>query len=287
MTALPDIDALWDHADNAGSEARFRAALSAAETSGDAAHLAELLSQLARAVGRQGRFDEAHSILDRGERISSPGMAEARVRLALERGRLYNSSGAPDAALPHFRAAFDAARTAQLDKLAVDAIHMIAIAVPTPEERVEWNLRGVALAEELGQRRWLRALYNNLGEACAAQRNHALALETFRKLLALEEELGLPPDIMARKDVAKMLRLLGRHDEAMEVLAPVAEDLRSRGTSNAWVDEQVAECLLARGRAAEAVPLFARAYAGQKDNPWVLGHEPERLERLRRLAGEA
>jgi tetratricopeptide (TPR) repeat protein len=283
-TDLPDIDSLWNYADNAGSEARFREALKLAEAAGDDVYLAEMLTQLARAEGREGKFDDARSTLDRAEKLIQPEMTRARVRLLLERGRVFNSSGEPVRALPFFTDAFELAKTSQLSRLAVDAIHMIAIADRDPTAQIEWNLKGVALAEELKERGWLSALYNNLGEAYAADNDFKNALDTFRKLVALEVEKGKEPDVFAQKDVAKMLRLLGRYDEAVKMLEPIETTLASKGEPNGYIDEEIAECLFATARRDEAIPYFARAYKLQSTDEWVVKHEAERLNRLRRLS---
>lgn len=284
MPDLPDIDSLWNYSDNAGSEARFRAALPAAEASDDVAYRAELLTQLARAIGRQARFDEASETLDCAEAMITAEMPRARVRLLLERGRVFNSSGQPEKALPPLREAFGIAQAAQLHRLAVDAIHMVAIAEADPRARVEWNLRGIALAVQLDQPGWLRALYNNLGEAYLAAGELENALVTFRKLVALDAEKGREPDVFAQKDVAKVLRLLGRFDEALALLKPIEATLAGKNEPNGYIDEELAESLLALNRAEEATPYFLRAYESQSKDEWVVKHDAERLGRLKRLA---
>ncbi|NOG52382.1 MAG: hypothetical protein HND48_25305 [Chloroflexi bacterium] len=98
-----DIDSQWDYNDPAGSEMRLRALIPQAEQSGDAALEAELLTQIARAMGLQMRFDEAHALLDDAQALLTPDMPQAAVRVALERGRLINTAGDPGAAFPHFR----------------------------------------------------------------------------------------------------------------------------------------------------------------------------------------
>ncbi len=283
MPDLPDIDSLWNYADNAGSEARFRATLPAAEAAGDNAYLAELFTQLARAVGRQNRFEEAFAILDRAATLFLPGMWRPRARFMLEYGRLLNSSGDPTRALPYFENAFEMASFAKLDRLTVDAVHMIAIAQSDNESKVHWNQRGITLAVELDQPRWLYALYNNLGEAYAANDDFENALATFRKLVALDVEKGKEPNVFAQKDVAKMLRLLRRYKDAMAILIPMEAALRMSNSSNGYVHEEIAECLLAMGDDKGAREHFARAYDLQKADDWVQKHEAKRLKRLREL----
>ncbi len=62
MLEQKTLDQLWNFDDPAGSEARFRAA--AADESYDADERAELTTQLGRAIGLQGRYEEADALLD-------------------------------------------------------------------------------------------------------------------------------------------------------------------------------------------------------------------------------
>ncbi|MEP6817715.1 MAG: hypothetical protein ABI873_19430 [Marmoricola sp.] len=85
------IDQSWDFEDPAGSEARFRALLVRAE----GRDALVLRTQLARAIGLQGRYDEALGLLDLVG-ADTAGRPEVRVRERLERGRvLHTSGGAP------------------------------------------------------------------------------------------------------------------------------------------------------------------------------------------------
>ncbi|WP_127472928.1 hypothetical protein [Microbacterium sulfonylureivorans] len=151
------LDALWDFGDAAGSEARLRAA---AEAETDAAARAELATQVARALGLQERFDEADAVLSTTP-VASP---EASVRIALERGRLRNSAGDTAAAIPLFELAAEAAASADLTFLRVDALHMLAIA--DPDHGGEWTARALdALDGTTDARtlRWAVSLHNNAG----------------------------------------------------------------------------------------------------------------------------
>jgi tetratricopeptide (TPR) repeat protein len=151
------LDDLWDFSDAAASEARLRAA---AEQETDAATRAELETQVARALGLQGRFDEADAVLD-AVAIEDSAVA---ARAALERGRVRNSSGDAESAVPYFLAAVDAASGSGLTFLQVDALHMLAIAEPDQAE--EWTaaaegaLDGV---EDPRTLRWNVSLHNNAG----------------------------------------------------------------------------------------------------------------------------
>src|SRR3982751_2848571 len=83
------LDHLWNFRDPAASEARLRAAL--LEEIYDADERAELATQLGRAIGLQGRLEEADALLD-GIDGDEPTVG---VRVLLERGRVLNAGGAP------------------------------------------------------------------------------------------------------------------------------------------------------------------------------------------------
>src|SRR5688572_30750200 len=87
---------LWNFADPAGSERRFRDALAGAQ--GDLR--LELETQIARSYSLRKRFADAHAALDRLEPQLAGAGARPRVRYLLERGRTFNSAGDKAAAGP-------------------------------------------------------------------------------------------------------------------------------------------------------------------------------------------
>lgn len=115
---------------------------------------------LARALGLQGRFEEAGAVLDG---VSHPHPL-ARSRVALEQGRLRNSAGNPAAAIPYLRDALAHADAAGSDALAIDVLHMLAIA--DTDRADDWTRQGLARAgasSDPRARRWRGALHNTLG----------------------------------------------------------------------------------------------------------------------------
>src|SRR6476619_7242010 len=116
------LDRLWNFDDPALSEARFREAI--AGPTYDADERAELTTQLGRAIGLQGRFEEADALLDSVD-ADEPTVA---VRVLLERGRVLNSSGHPEMAVPLFEQGAELADHLGEEFLAVDAPQMLAIA---------------------------------------------------------------------------------------------------------------------------------------------------------------
>ena len=278
--SLPDFDKMWDYNDPAATERKFRELLPAAEKSGNDSYLAQLLTQIARAQGLQGRYDDAIATLDQALDVTRDDDSLAYVRNLLERGRVFNSSGDPARAMPLFMQAFKWAEAEHYTRYAIDAVHMMGIAAATPREQIEWNLRGLEMvAQHPDQQRWLNALYNNIGESYARAGQYRDALGAFERLAAINAN-----DMYTMKDQARMLRLLGRVGRAMEIIRPVHERLEADGKPDGWISEEYAECMLAAGRADEATPHFKVAYALLKDDAWVIKNDPAKLERLRGFA---
>jgi tetratricopeptide (TPR) repeat protein len=212
------------------------------------------------------------------------GRPVVRVRYLLERGRTLNSSGAPERSVPLFTETWEIARASRLDAYAVDAAHMLAIALPGPAEQHEWNLRAIALAEESPDaraRRWLGSLYNNVGWTYHGEGRFGQALDSFERALEEREREGDAAKIViARWCVARALRSLGRVDEALERQRALHAELDGRGESDGYVDEEIGTCLLALGRGEEAAPHFAKAHRLLGQDPWLAGQEVERLTRF-------
>lgn len=277
MDPPPDFDKLWNFADPAGTEARFREVLAAAP--GEARdYRRELSTQVARCQGLQGHFDAAHATLNEIEK-SAPLTPRVRARLLLERGRAFNSAGSPQRALPVFRDAYRVASEAADWRFAIDAAHMIAIAEPNTADQIAWNLTCLKLIDEHPEQdRWRNAIYNNLGEAYRAAKQYDLALGCFEKLIAWQRAAGRPVDRYARVDEAKMLRLLGRPAESLAKMDALQREMGEE--IDGFIAEERAEALQAVGREAEARASFRQAWEKLKDQTWIRDAEPERYARL-------
>ena len=153
------LDQLWNFDDPRPSEARFRAAV--ADPAYDADERAELTTQLGRAIGLQGRFEEADALLDA---IDGDEPTVAVRRSCWNAARVLNSSGHPEMAVPLFEQAAELADHLGEEFLAVDALHMLAIADPAHAET--WTRSALEYASTVHDERtkqWLVALHNNLG----------------------------------------------------------------------------------------------------------------------------
>lgn len=286
-TQLINFDTLWNYDNPAETERQFRQLLPDAESCGDISYLAQLLTQIARTQGLQRQFDAAHQSLDIASKLLTDELQTAQVRYLLERGRVFNSSGNPDQARPLFLEAWELAQTAHEDAYAVDAAHMLAI-VSASDEQMQWNLKAVALSESSSQpsaRKWLGSLYNNIGWTYHDLGQYTEALAVFEKALRYREEQGEPSTIrIAKWCIARTLRSLGRTQEALDQQRALLAEHQAAGTSDGYVSEEIAECLLILGKAEEARPYFAEAYAELSKDDWLVANESARLERLKSLS---
>lgn len=283
-TPSPDFDAWWNFGDPAGTEARFRARLGELEPGHDRDYRLQLLTQVARTQGLQGAFEAAQETLAAVTADNQPPSPVVTVRHALERGRVYNSSGDRARAVPQFRAAYEAAQEAGLDHLAVDAAHMLAIALPGDHEQLQWNHEAMRLAESSPDpraRKWLGSLLNNLAWTHHGAGRFEAALELFEKAQAFREEQGAAEPIrIARWSVARCLRSLGRTQEALAIQEALHAAGLASGDEDGYVHEELAELYLETRGVLAARPHFARAHALLAGDTSV---EPARRERLRLL----
>ncbi len=226
---------LWDFDDPAASGDRF---LDVAEHADEPDRTA-WLTQHARALGLQERYDDAHKVLDQ---LTSDDPQTATY-LDLERGRVLNSSGRPEQARPLFESAARTAAAGGLDALHVDALHMVAIAAP-PEEQHELNRRALEVARASSDQRardWDASLLNNIGMTYADADDFEHALTTFQEALAACERIGDPGRTrVARWMVAWSLRNLGRRDEARTMQRALKQELDTVGEADPYVDEELA-----------------------------------------------
>jgi tetratricopeptide (TPR) repeat protein len=259
--AAVDVAALWNFDDPAASEARFRAALAGAQ--GDDALV--LRTQIARTLGLRKRFDEALRELDAIEPALAAAGIEPRVRAWLERGRTLRSSGQPLEGRPLFQRAFVTADAARLEDLAADALHMIALVEPSLDERIAWNRRTAEYARRASDARaqgWQGPALNNIGSDLREAKRLDESLGAFREALSAYERIGRAGGIrIAHWQVANVLRLLGRNDEALAMQLALERDTAQAGAPDPYVYDELALLYAARGEADKAAQARARAQA--------------------------
>jgi tetratricopeptide (TPR) repeat protein len=230
-----DPGPLWNFDDAAASEHRFREAARTTE----GVDRAVLETQLARALGLQGRYTEAHAVLEAVTDIHP----EVVVRLSLERGRLLRSAGEPERSRSYFEAAEAAAAHAGMDLLQIDALHMVAL-VCDADQALAINERALSIARQSSDPRacnWDASLLNNVGMVHAQAGDHEAALGMFELALDARQRIGEVARIrVARWMVAWALRHVGRRTEALAMQRALKAELIADGAVDPYVDDEIA-----------------------------------------------
>lgn len=230
---MPDVTSLWDFEDPESSATRFRLALRGASPRDQ--HV--LMTQLARAVGLQGRDDDALGLLA----ATTPVDPEVTARIHLERGRILRSRGLPDAARPELEAAV--AASVGVDEVHVDALHVLALVAGPGEQRAlhEEALRIARASTVLRARDWDASLLNDIGMAHADAGEWHDALAAFENAWGARERQGHAGRTRtARWMVAWAMRHLGRTDDALVMQRAIKVELEAIGEHDHVVDEEIA-----------------------------------------------
>lgn len=256
-----DLQALWEFGNPALSEQRFQAALVGA--TGDTVLI--LQTQIARTYGLRKDFAQARQRLATLAGVIEQAGPEARARYALELGRAFASakhdpqsltSEVRDQARGYFQAALDTARSAQLDALAIDAIHMFAFLDTAPADQLKWGEAALAVVMQSSQndaRRWEPSVRNNIGYALHQLGRYDEALVQFEQALALRERAGDDAATrVARWMVGWTLRSLQRLDEALALQLRLEAECEAVAAPDPYVFEELEALYQAKGDAERA-----------------------------------
>jgi len=267
-----DLRPLWDFSKPALSEERFRAALATAQ--GDDALV--LKTQIARSWGLRREFERARQVLAEVEPALKTSGAEAQVRYWLELGRTYSSATPDDASQTddvkrRARSAYDnalaIAKSAKLDSLAIDTLHMYAFVDRNPVEEIKWVDQGLAILQASTQpdaKDWEASLRNNRGYALQQLKRYDEALAEFKLSLAAREKQGRPRGIrIAHWMIANTYRLMGRLDEARDIQLRLEREWDADKEPDPYVFEELEAIFKAQGNAERAAHYAARLKASQ------------------------
>jgi len=243
-----DLLDLWDFSNPDESEHRLLAAMAGA-TPDDAL---VLQSQIARTYGLRRDFEHARKILSDFEPQVRSASTRCRAYYHLELGRSYASAThPPDSITPTnkelarsaYMQAFELAKDAGLDDLAIDALHMMTFVDASPEDQVEWNRKALACMVESRQpkaKMWAGSLLNNLGYSLHTLGRFEEAMEEFELALAAREEEGNLEKIrIARWMIAWTLRSLGKRHEALAIQLRLERECESAGRPDPYVYEEL------------------------------------------------
>lgn len=262
-----DLTPMWDFGNPALSEEHFRAAIIRAAP--DDSFI--LQTQIARTYGLRGDFAQARAVLAQIEPGFAMASPEAQVRWLLESGRTWASPGhSPEQltadgrgrARPLYMRAFELAREAKLDGLAIDALHMMVMVDNSPEQQLEWNRKAIAYMEASDQpaaKRWAGALYNNIGYALEQAGRLDEALVYYQKALSIHESAGrVEPARIARWMIARTLREQGSLQQALEIQRKLEIERDADGKPSPYVWEELEKLHRVLGDEAEAARYAAK-----------------------------
>ncbi len=290
-TELPDFNTHWNYNDPQSTNTAFmniKIKIDNRELPYEKDYYAKLLTQIARTQELQRKFSEAHEILDSADSLIIPQEHPvAWICYLLERGRVYNSSGKKDKALPYFLDAWKWGNDNKQDIYAIDAAHMLGIATK-PEAQLDWNLKALELTERTLDKKakgWLGPLYNNIGWTYHDQGDYEKALDMFQKGLNWREQVGDTLGAMiARWTVGRTYRSLRDFDKALAIQLNQEREIDEQGLDkDGYVYEELAELYLEKEDRKRAADYFRLAYDLLSTDPWLQANEPERLARLKKL----
>ena len=270
-----DLSSLWDFSRPDVSEQRFRAALLTA--SADDALI--LRTQIARSLGLRRDFERAREELRAVAKELDRAGAEARTRYFLELGRTYASAAHPaelqtpqasELARSAYRQAIELARTASLDGLAIDAIHMMAFVDTGAADQLTWAEEALRIVESSTQpaaRRWEASIRNNLGFALHQLGRYDEALVQLRQAVTIRERgTSAEATRTAHWMVARTLRVMGRVDEALQMQLRLEREADLAGEPDRYVFEELRLLYASKGEPDRARHYEDRIAAATRKN---------------------
>lgn len=260
----------------------------------------QILSQMALAQAMQQKFGVAHETLDEAERLLEPQYPLAKIRLLMERGRVYHQSDQFDQALSFFIQSYDCSKLSrEFDFHTVNAAHMIAIVEKHVENKIEWNSRAIDWAQHAKDERcdaWLGPLYNNLGQNYIEAEKYPEALESFEKCKAQAEKRG--DQIVFRGalwGMGRALRGLNKLDQSLNIQKDLLKEYQKISEKDllpielisvgrGLVYEELAEIYFSKGSRQKSRPYAYLAHEDLSKDNWMKKLYPERLKRMLELA---
>lgn len=293
---LEQFDDVWGKfGDPAIVEEKFLELLPQAQKLEDKSIYLQISSQLALAQALLKKFNKAHATLDEVEPQLTSQYDLARVRVLMERGRVFQQAGDIAQARSYFEQSYELSAQCKFDNQTVNAAHMIAIVAERVADKISWNKRALDIAiasDDKKTHRWLGSVWNNLGVNYFEEKQIEKAYHAFEKALECRKHEKYAPNIrFAKFRVAQALRLLGSVDKALTILQELLLEYEALEASKN-IDMPADMFTLTRGWIYEelieiyhiALKNYANlAYKDLSTNEMFKATEPERLERLEKI----
>ncbi|MBS1715779.1 MAG: tetratricopeptide repeat protein [Armatimonadetes bacterium] len=255
-----DVLSLWNFQDPSESEDRFRNAMTGASEHDRFV----LLTQIARTKGLRGDWSGAREVLA-GVLPHLAGAPEVEARYHLESGRTLCSpahdpsavtEGDRNAAREHYTSAYETARSARLDYIAIDALHMMTMVDDAPEDQINWNLKALdylARSDQEEAKKWEGSLRNNLGYAYHLAGRYDDAIAEYEKSLEERQKAGKAVGVrIAKWMIARSLREKGDLDRALEIQTALEAECEAAGEPDRYVFEELEALYRAKGDGSKA-----------------------------------
>ncbi len=218
---LAEADRVFQTRDYGKARDAYQQALQEAERTGTQSENTEIYSQLARVNLLLKDREAADSWLAKAGEIATRVNPVGWARYEGVRGRFVWTDGDNPAATRVFKDLYDFCVAHDLHSQAIDAAHMVAI-TGTPEEQIEWGLKGIKEAERGEVTSWLGPLWNNLGATYEDQQQYDKALEAYKNAREYHWRFGTESNKMiADWAVGHAYLLAGDLDSAKQWLRPV------------------------------------------------------------------
>jgi len=279
---LAEADATFRGRDYAGAGEMFESISEDAFAAGDTTAYVQACAMRARSHLAVNKKEEGREWLALAADHADAADPIAWTSYLGARGRFEWQDGDLETATATFRGMFDYCQERDMWEKAVDAAHMVALTGPA-EERYDWGLRGIDMAERGGMEGWLGPLWNNLGWEYHDAGRYEESLEALEKAREYHYKGGNDiPKLIADYSVAHVERMLGRLDESeagMRAVHEWAESLHADGEGEAieWLGMsrwELGEIALARGERETALELMTAAL-GELESAGMPSWDPE------------
>jgi tetratricopeptide (TPR) repeat protein len=283
---LPDIRAEWNFGDTKKSRANFENLIKKYSTHEE--YILELKTQIARTLGIESSFDEAHKLLDEVNKSLKENQKTAIARYYIERGRVYNSDNKRNEAVQEFLKALEASKVIKHEHLIVDSAHMLAIAGPKFKDQKKWTeiaLEEAKKAKDSKVQDWRGSLLNNWGSSLFEQKQYKEAMKIFKDALEFRKtKSNTEAIIIAKWSVARTHRALNEVDKALVIQLSLIKEWDKIGKKDGYVYEELGEIYLLTKEDEKRKKYFQMAYEELSKDKWFVKNESKKLDRLGALS---
>ncbi len=222
-TRLAEADQAFKNRQYAEAGNLFEAIVPDALEADDMETYVEAAAMRARCYLIQENADDGRPWLAKAEEQADPSGPRAWSRYLGVRGRFEWKDDDLETATATFLEMFGYCQENDLYDRAVDAAHMVAL-TGDPEQKFEWAVKGIDMAEKGNLTGWLGPLWNNLGWDYVDAGSYDEARDALEK--ARDYHYLSPselPKLIADYSVAHVIRLQGNLDEARTAMQTVYE----------------------------------------------------------------